>query len=379
MLKSAVVYRVKSGSLPTAAALEEVMDSGRFVAAAPTQAESHGWVEPRGEKHGPLCENVGGQLILKLKSEHRAVPSGAVKEALDARLDKVEQETGRRPKGKHAKEIKEEIVFELLPRAFSKIGSTTIWVDRDAGYIVLGATSAKKADRIITLLVETFSSARRDDTGEPLRFDQVSTQMSPETAMAAWLTEKEAPAGFSTDRECELKQPDSEKAAVKYSRHTLDIEEIGEHIKQGKLPTKLALTWDNRVSFVLTKDLGITKIAMLDVVVGDSKNATGGKDSSFDADVAIFTGEMAKLLPDLFEALGGVLELGDAQALPDSATGNANAASKAEHKDIDSERAKLFAQLTSGKGASVEVKTAPSDTSSSNDDVLGGEPHAVAA
>jgi hypothetical protein len=78
--------------------------------------ESFGWVEPRGEKHGALVENVGGQWILRLCTETKAVPGGVVKTRLEERLDKVEQETGRRPKGKHAKELKEEIVHELLPR-----------------------------------------------------------------------------------------------------------------------------------------------------------------------------------------------------------------------------------------------------------------------
>ena len=85
--------------------------------------------------------------------------------------------------------------------------------------------------------------------------------------MSAWLSEKQAPPGFSIDRECELKQPDSEKAAVRYARHTLDIDEVGEHIKQGKLPTQLALTWNSRVSFVLTEGLALKKIKLLDVVL----------------------------------------------------------------------------------------------------------------
>ena len=303
MFKNVIVYRIDQWEQPTLAELEERLGALRFVECGASQPESSGWVEPRGEKHGPLVESVGGQWILKLCTETKAVPGGAVKTQLEARLDKVEQETGRRPKGKHAKEIKEEIVHELLPRAFPKRGTTPIWIDLEAKLVMIGAASAKKADSITTTLAELLAGG--------IRLDLVQTQLSAATAMAEWLSTKEAPAGFSIDRECELKQPDSEKALVRYARHTLDIDEVGEHIKQGKMPTQLAMTWDNRVSFVLTENLALKKIKLLDVVL-EGKEASGKGDNGFDADVAITTGELGKLIPDLVDALGGPLKLGEA-------------------------------------------------------------------
>jgi recombination associated protein RdgC len=283
----------------------------------PTQPESIGWVEPRGEKHGVLLESVGGQLILKLCTETKAVPGGVVKDQLNARLEKIEADTGRRPKGKASREIKEEIVHELMPRAFPKRSATLVWIDLQAGFVLIGAASAKKADKVVTRLVELFGG---------LRLSPLQTALSPATAMAAWLSDKQPPAGFSIDRECELKQPDSEKAAVRYARHTLEIDEVGEHIKQGKLPTQLALTWRSRVSFVLTETLALKKIKLLDVVL-ENKAPTDRGDDGFDADVAISTGELRLLLPDLIEALGGpLLEEAKPAAAPAPASSAAGAA-----------------------------------------------------
>lgn len=303
MFKNVIIYRIDQWERPTVAELETRLDAARFVECGASQSESLGWVEPRGEKHGPLIESVAGQWILKLCTETKAVPGGAVKSQLEARLDKIEQDTGRRPKGKAAKELKEDIVQELLPRAFPKRGNTPIWIDLERSLVVIGAGSSKKADRIVTLLTELLAGG--------IRLDLVQTQQSASTAMAEWLSTKEAPPGFTIDRECELKQPDSEKSLVRYARHTLDIDEVGEHIKQGKLPTQLALTWDNRVSFVLTENFAIKKIKLLDVVL-EGKEPAGKGDNDFDADVAIATGELGKLLPDLVEALGGPLKLGEA-------------------------------------------------------------------
>ena len=297
MFKNALVYHIEQWEPPTQADIEQRLAGARFIECRPTQPESAGWVEPRGEKHGALLESVGGQLVLKLCTETKPVPGGVVKEQLNARLEKIEAETGRRPKGKASREIKDEIVHELLPRAFPKRSATLVWIDLNARRVLIGAASAKKADVVATKLVDLFGG---------LRLAPQQTALSPASAMSAWLSEKQAPARFSVDRECELKQPDSEKATVRYARHTLDIDELGEHIKQGKLPAQLAMTWNGRVSFVLTDTLALKKIKLLDVVLENSSTADG-TDGGFDADVAITTGELQHLLPDLIAALGGPL------------------------------------------------------------------------
>ena len=298
MFKNALVYHIDQWEPPTQAEIKRRLDGARFMECRPTQPESAGWVEPRGEKHGALLESIGGQLVLKLCTETKPVPAGVVKEHLNARLEKIEAETGRRPKGKASREIKDEIVHELLPRAFPKRSTTMVWIDLKAHRVLIGAASGKKADAVATQLVELFGG---------LRLAPLQTALSPAAAMSSWLSEKQAPARFSIDRDCELKQPDSEKAMVRYARHTLDIDELGEHIKQGKLPAQLAMTWNSRVSFVLTDTLALKNIKLLDVVLENSSPADGA-DDGFDADVAIATGELRHLLPDLIVALGGQRE-----------------------------------------------------------------------
>ena len=299
MFKNALIYRFDDWDAQALTTIEARLQAARFVECSPSQQESAGWVAPRGEKHAALIESVGRQLILQLCTETRAVPNSALKPQLEARLDQIEKETGRRPKGKRVREMKDELVHELLPRAFPKPSNTLVWLDAKAMTVLVGATSAKRADALVTRLIELLGG------GMALR--QVQTQLAPATAMAAWLTERQAPAGFSIDRECELKQPDSEKAAVRYARHALEIDEIAQHIKAGKLPTQLALTWRGRVSFVLTEIGALKKIKLLDgVLEGPGRDAQSGDDSGFDADVAIATGELRQLLPELIEALGGL-------------------------------------------------------------------------
>ena len=313
MFKNALVFRIAQWDRPAVADIEDRLAGARFTECGASQPESSGWVEPRGEKHGALVETVGGQVILKLCTETKSVPASAVKSRLEEQLDKIEQETGRRPKGKRAKELKEEIVRELLPRAFPKRGATLVWIAPAANLVVIDASSIKKADGIVSRLVELL--------GGGLSLSFLQTEISPSVAMSGWLKSKEAPAGFTIDRDCELKQPDSEKATVRYA-HTLDIDEVGQHIEQGKVPTQLAMTWDSRVSFVLTESMAIKKIKLLDVVLEGASSATRDE-GGFDADVALVTGELGKLIPDLVDALGGELDrdkLSKAPALPEPAS-----------------------------------------------------------
>jgi recombination associated protein RdgC len=315
MFKNALVYRIDHWDAPAIAEIDSRLDGARFVECGATQPESFGWVEPRNEKHGALAEQVAGQIILKLCTETKAVPGGVIKTELERRLDVAEAETGRRPKGKRAKELKEEIVRELLPRAFPKRGSTTVWISPAAQLLVIGVSSPKKADRVVSQLVELL--------GGGFRVTQMQTQLSAATAMSDWLVTKEPPAGFTIDRECELKQPDSEKSTVRYARHTLEIDEVGEHIKQGKLPTQLALSWNGRVSFVLNEQGAIRKIKLLDVVLEGA--AKGSADDGFDADVVLATGELGRLIPDLVDALGGWLDPTQPIATPADATASTTA------------------------------------------------------
>ena len=298
-----IVYRIAPGWQAELTVLEEALAKAPFQECGATQEKSSGWVPPRGEAHGLLAESVGGQWVLRFMTEAKMLPGTVLARKVKEKAAQIEQQTGRKPGKKETKELKDEAKLDLLPMAFTKQGSTWVWIDREARMLVLDTGAQGRADEIVTALVEALPG---------LSVALLDTQTSAQAAMAHWLKEQEPPAGFSIDRECELKAADESKAVVRYARHPLDIEEVQAHIQAGKLPTKLAMTWDDRVSFVLTEGLQLKKVAFLDTVF----EGQGQDDGGFDADVAIATGELSKLIPDLIEALGGEgrTELGAAAA-----------------------------------------------------------------
>ena len=304
-----IVYRIAPGWQAELTALEDALAKAPFAECGATQEKSSGWVPPRGEAHGLLAESVGGQWMLRFMTEAKLLPATVLARKVKEKAAQIEQQTGRKPGKKETKELKDEAKLDLLPMAFTKQGSTWVWIDREAQLLVLDTGAQGRADEIVSLLVEQLPG---------LSLALLDTQTSPQAAMALWLKDQEPPAGFSVDRECELKAADESKSVVRYARHPLDIEEVQAHIQAGKLPTKLAMSWDDRVSFVLTEGLQLKKIAFQDTVFeGQAQD-----DAGFDADVAIATGELCKLIPDLILALGGEGRTvpGGAAAAPASST-----------------------------------------------------------
>jgi recombination associated protein RdgC len=302
VFKNLMIYRMTAGWPEVVATLEDALEDARFTECGASQEKSVGWVEPRGHEHGALVEVVGGQWLMKLMIEVKVIPASVVKRKVQDQLDHIEATTGRKPGKKERRDISEDARLALLPVAFTKQASVQVWVDPTAGVLVTDAGSQGKADEVMTWLIKAVNG---------LVAQLINTQTSPSAAMALWLSTKEGPPDFTVDRECELKAADESRAVVRYTRHALDTDEVSQHIAMGKVPTRLALTWSDRVSFVLTDTLQLKKVSFLETVFEGASSAPGDtQEDNFDADVAIATGELRKLIPDLLEALGGEVVAG---------------------------------------------------------------------
>lgn len=293
LFKNLFFYRIGGAYTFDLATVELQLAACDFHPTGPTQQKAIGFVPPR-EVNGPMVESIGGQWVAKLKIETRAVPGHTLNRRVDEIAAEIEQTTGRKPGKKQRKELKEQALLELLPMAFTKESAALVWIDPDARMLVVEASSINKADDIASTMVRALAT---------MELRAIHTKASPAGCMAAWLTDGVPPAGFSIDRECSLVSCDEQRSVVKYGRHNLDTDNVREHLKHGKVPTSVALTWRERISFLLCDTLQLKKVSFLDVVFEGSKGDQQA--DAFDADMAIATGELSELIPDLLEALGG--------------------------------------------------------------------------
>lgn len=290
MFKNLTLARVKG--LTSAGDLGVAARDARFIPCGPTQQASVGFVPPRAA-HGAWCESIAGHWILAVQIQTKTVPPAEITKWVDRAAEKIEQETGRKPGKKHRKELKEQALLELLPKAFPKDKVVLIWVDGITGLVALDTSSSSVADQVWTLLAQASGAA----------FSPVQTAVAP----GAWLKDMllEGTRGpFDIGREVEMYAPDT-GAKARFSDHDLANNSVRNHILNGKLVSRLALEWTNGTvaDFVLDESMVLRKVDLTVPPAGDEAPA-----NAFDADVAMHCGTLRLLLADLISALGGEVQ-----------------------------------------------------------------------
>lgn len=292
--KNLKIYRLSAPWTLTGEQLEESLARHAYQSGNNLEMQSLGWISPR--ENASLAHSVNGQILLSLRAEKKLLPATVVNQVARARAQEIEEQQGYKPGRKQMKEIKERVTDELLPRAFSIYRDTRVWIDTVNHWLVIDAAASSKADEVIGMLVKTV---------DPLPLENLYVAQSPAAAMTGWLAADEAPANFSIDQDTELRASGESRAAIRYVKHSIDADDVRRHIQSGKQCTRLAMTWADRVSFVLTESMDIKRVAPLDVLKENPDSVAFNDDEKFDSDMALMTGELAKMLAELVEALGG--------------------------------------------------------------------------
>lgn len=290
--KNLQLYRLPINWAMTAICLNELLEKFQFRRCASNELKTSGWASPRFGRD--LVYSFNGQWLLSLETEQRLLPASVVNQLTQERATELEKQQGYAPGRKQVRELKELVAQELMPRAFTRRFSTRVWIDPKNGWLAVDAGSVTKAEDVLEFLRRTIGDL-------PLAL--INTEMSPTSAMTDWLL-NESPAGFTVDRDSELKDPGESGSKVRYVHHALDGEDVTRHLCQGKTPTRLAMTFNSRVSFVITDRLEIKRLSFLDIVKENSADAANA-DEQFDSDFALMTGELQQFLPELLTALGG--------------------------------------------------------------------------
>jgi recombination associated protein RdgC len=291
--KNIQAYRLPAPWAFTSEQLEAALATYAFTPASSNELLRQGWDKPRPD--GGLVHVVNKQMLIVLGTEKKILPAKVINQVAKARAAEMEEAQGFAPGKKAMKELKERVADELLPRAFVDRSNTWAWIDPVNGWLAVDTSSPSRADEVIKLLLKAV---------DRMPLESLRVQRSPVAAMTEWLHADEAPAGFTVDMDATLRATGESKAQVAYKRHTLDPADVGRHIDAGKQCTRLAMTWDSKISFVLDESLSIRSIKPLDVL--QEKDAGIRNDSErFDGDFMLMAGELAKMLADVVEALGG--------------------------------------------------------------------------
>lgn len=278
--------------------LEQKLAEAAIQPCGPQETSRQGWAFPLG-KHGVQyvhCTN--DSMMLSLAREERILPSSVIKEMLDERVQSIEDDQNRKVRKKEKDELKDQIITELLPKAFKRSQYTQGYIDRKNGWLIINTSSAKKADDFTSFLRKTLGSL-------PVMFPEV--QQSPSAIMTSWLQDSDSLAqDFILKDECELQSQADDRSVVRCKGLDIEGDEVQGHIKAEMRVVKLALDWQDRISFILNEDLTLKRIKFgefLNEKLSESQLETAAE--KFDASFALMSLEFAELIERLLSLFGG--------------------------------------------------------------------------
>lgn len=298
--KNLRAYRLTQPFTLTAERLDEQLAAHSFSPCAPSQGLSIGWASPLGGDGAPLVHSASGRLLIRLRREEKLLPSTVVREHLEERIETIEAAQGRKVYRKERLTLKDEIIQDCLPRAFSRTTHLHAYIDPVTGWVMVDASSAARAEELLNLLRESIGTF-------PVLLPQVND--APLVTMTHWLVHTHLPDAFSAVGECELREPGDDGGVVRVRGVDLFSEEVESHLQAGRQVVKIALAWDERVSFVLAEDLCLRRLRFADELIKENDDLPDDDAlARLDADFVLMSEAIGELYAEVMRVFGGVAE-----------------------------------------------------------------------
>jgi len=295
--KNIRAYRLTSPLTLTAEQLEQQMQGALFTPCAKSQPMALGWVPPLGADTEVLVHAAAGRYLVCMRREEKLLPASVVRDQLVEKIDAIEREEGRKVYRKERLNMKEEIVQDCLPRAFSRSSLVYAYIDTRKNWIFVDTASAARAEELINLLRECIGTL-------PLLLPRVN--QSPAAAMSHWLLHRNLPADFSLQQDCDMRDPGEEGGVVRVRGVELDTEEVDIHLQAGKQVVRLAVSWDEKIGLVLGEDLCLRRLRFADELLAEHDDLPEADvKARMDADFVLMSDVITSLQERVIELFGG--------------------------------------------------------------------------
>ncbi len=271
--------------------LEKHLNEHLFTPCGSTEMSHFGWVKALGKHGQSIVHSVNGNHLLCARKEEKILPAPVIKDMIEEKVALLEAEQSRGATKKEREQFKEDIIFELLPRAFSRVTDTHAYINAEHNIIVINTGSRNKAEDFLALLRKVLGT---------LPVTSVSPEKAPDELMTDWVTENSLGEKFQLGLEAEFHALGDDGAVVRVKNQELDSDEIKAHLDADKFVVKLALDWDDALSCILCDDFAIKRVKFFDVI--HEQNEDIDKDdivARLDADFALMAGEINRFIDDL--------------------------------------------------------------------------------
>lgn len=231
----------------------------------PLAISSVGFVPPLGEHDPAMIRNQDGNIWITVATENKLLPGAVVKEHLAKKLAEIEKKDGKKPGGRTRKRLKDEIISDLLPKAFVKTTRTDAIIIPARGLIAINSASRKASESVVAEIRRALGSF----PALPLYPKEL-----PRHILTEWVFEGNHSEGISIDNECVLDDGLHNGESVKIKNMDLSSDEVEKHITAGKKCSKLAITVQDRISFTIDSDLVMRKVSLLDLALNSIEQSS---------------------------------------------------------------------------------------------------------
>lgn len=290
-----VVYQFNTSFEKSADELEQGLEEFRLKPCPPHARQSQGFVAPLDEAKGRVYSLYGCHLLVVTK-EVRLLPSSIIQAVLEEKNNAFELNHNRPMRRAEILQLKEEIEFDLLPKAFSVQKKDWFYIDTNKQWLVINSANPNKATEVITLLTKALGSL----DASPLMPDSDLSAL-----FARWLHEPTSlPEGLLLAKSCVLVTSGEDKSQYTCKDIEENVEELTTLLAQGYTVSSIELIWQERIQFVLTNNFLLKRLKCLDYLDDAFKDNRKLDDDQeqFDANFSLLTGELKDLISFLMNA-----------------------------------------------------------------------------
>ncbi|EIU7558498.1 recombination-associated protein RdgC [Providencia rettgeri] len=282
--------------------IEEQLSHLKYEPCGSLDMQRFGFIPPLGiGNSGCLTHKVNDQMLISLFKEDKMLPTPVINKELNKKIEKLEADQGRKLKKTERQAIKDEVIQELLPRAFSKYTRFDVWVNLTDGFIAALVSSHRRAEDCFAMIRKAIGS---------LPVVPVTMNDPIELTLTEWVRSGQLPKGFVFGEQSEMKAILEEGGIAKYTKQDLVSDEIQTNIDAGKLVTKLSLGYEDRVTFCINDSFVLSKLKF-DSAFLETNDDIEREDYNqrFDADFFLIVSELNILIKALIDSLGGEAKL----------------------------------------------------------------------
>ena len=291
MFRNLRFYSFDSGWPKTEKQLSSTLESAHFRTCGPLTERSSGWEPIHDDAGDSLARSINAADLMRLRSQSRVLPSAAINEELEQRIDDYQSRMGEAPSSRQKRRLKAEARDELMPKALLKSERTWVYADPEQRIIGIDTARTTVAERVLRRVGASINPANV----RPLQFGKPVGNLLTQIFLGS------AVENFSLGRECRMQDTTDAGSMVRWSNFDLSDRTIRNHVTDGMRLTHLAIEYANVMSCVVDEHGVLSKVRFLGM--DDDKTDDLEPLAQLDAEFVLASGTLRAFVSDLRKLL----------------------------------------------------------------------------